>query len=157
MWFVYSILPLNPDISILVPDLTLSSVCLAVPMQVLHGLQHEMHTHTHTHASSKPHSHWQMNPTRTALVTRWVYTHASRRAHTLSRAHCTARWKSRLPSLSLCSQPLPCLKPKVKKKGGGDKKEPSPTEKKFPCLWGIITATEPSHGSGHRTAKGQKK
>lgn len=34
--------------------------------------------------------------------------------------------------LSLCSQPLPCLKPKVKKKEGGTKKNPPPQRRSSP-------------------------
>lgn len=36
--------------------------------------------------------------------------------------------------LSLCSQPLPCLKPKVKKKGGGGQKRTLPHREEVPLF-----------------------
>lgn len=113
---------LNSDVSTLVPTLSAVFCSLACPMHVSHGLHHEMHTHALTHTSSKTHSHQQMNPTRTALVTRWVYTHASRRTHIVKSTLYSEMKES--PGLSRLSAP-PLPKARGKKKGG-TKKNPPP-------------------------------
>lgn len=94
-----------------------------------------MQANTHMHSSTRAHIHTHQHISATTLrldiwihklalplVTQWVYTHAHMHAHTLSRAHCTTRWKSsqaqsRVSSLLFPLPLTPEIKHEKKKKG----------------------------------------
>lgn len=106
-------------------------------------------THAHQHVSFTHTDRWiQLEQ---PLVTQWVYTHAC--THTHCQEH-IVQWDERAHKLihfCLFSLLFPSQNPSKKKR---KKKEPFPH--RSPCLWGIITATEPSHGCGRCNYAPQK-
>lgn len=128
-----------------------------------------MQANTHMHSSTRAHIHTHQHISAATLrldiwihklalplVTQWVYTHAHMHAHTLSRAHCTTRWKSSQAQSRVSSLlfPLP-LAPEIKHE---KKKGTLPIQKSLFMRYYHSYRTKPwMWPSPLRTLKGQEK